>query len=58
LRRLPVWVRRGLLWSLLGSFGGVADAYEYIGKKPTTTRNRRKSAPNLGWYTVLHRFKQ
>jgi|FaiFalFF_MnMetaG_3_1042247.scaffolds.fasta_scaffold08311_2 uncharacterized membrane protein len=23
LRRLPVWVRRELLWSLLGSFGGV-----------------------------------
>jgi hypothetical protein len=23
LRRLPAWVRQGLLWSLLGSFGGV-----------------------------------
>jgi hypothetical protein len=23
LRRLPVWVRRGLLWGLLGSFGGL-----------------------------------
>jgi hypothetical protein len=33
LRRLPVWVRLGLLWSLLGSFGGVADTYEYVSQE-------------------------